>query len=371
MTTYILRRLLLIIPTVLGIVTVTFFASRIGGVSPAVVMFPKASPAVIAEMEKKNGWDRPLLVQYVAYLRQLSRLDLGKNMVVSSHTVAHELKNRFPATAELALTALALAALVGIPIGILAAVKANSWFDYSSMTLALTGISFPVFWLAMLLIILVGYWLPFHGRIDPHLVEKWEFTTRTNFLLWDTFWYGNWTPFFNAVKHLWGTLWYENWTQFFIAVKHLWVTAWYETLFFVAVKHLILPAIALATIPLAVIARITRAAMLEVLQADYIRTARAKGLAPLRVIGKHALKNALPHINTTVGLQTGYLLSGAILTESIFSWNGIGTYVLDTAKGRDYYGLLGSVILIALIFVFVNLLVDLSYTLFDPRIRIS
>jgi len=335
MLTFITRRLLLLIPTVLGVVTLTFFAVRAGGVSPALVMLPKAPPEVILELEKKNGWDKPLTTQYFRYLERACHLDFGKNLVVSSHTVFEELKTRFPATIELSLAALFIAILIGIPIGILAAVKNGSWLDYSSMTIALAGVSFPVFWLAMLLIMMFGQSLPFNGRINPHMEESWQFVRHTNFLVWDTLWYGNWPLLRNVLLHL------------------------------------ILPATALATIPLASIARITRTSLLDVLGEDYIRTAKSKGLSPLFVIIKHAMKNAMPHINTAVGLQTGSLLGGAILTESIFRWNGVGTYVVDSALNHDYNGTQGGVILLALVFVAVNLVVDLSYAWFDPRVRVQ
>lgn len=335
MIAYILRRFLLVAPTLIGILIIAFLAGRIGGVSPAVLMFPKASPDKIAELEKENGWDKPLSTQFVRYLGQLARFDLGKNYIVSSHPVLTELKSRFPATIELSFAAMLIALLVGVPVGVLAAVKHGRWFDYLSMTTALAGISVPIFWLAMMMIMAVGDWLPFDGRLNKTLIEVHDFKPVTHFMLIDTALAGNWALFKSACLCL------------------------------------VLPSIALATIPMAVIARITRAAMLETLGEDYVRTARAKGLSQFKVVVKHAFKNALPQINTAAGLQIGMLLSGAILTESIFNWNGLGTYVLNCAQNRDYNGTQGTVLLLALIFVVVNLLVDISYVLFDPRVRLD
>jgi dipeptide transport system permease protein len=240
----------------------------------------------------------------------------------------------FPATVELSLVALIFAILLGIPAGIFAAVKRGSWFDQLTMGVALTGYSMPIFWWGLLLIIFFsGYlgWTPVSGRIALSFFLR----PITGFLLIDSLIYGNWNAFVSALRHM------------------------------------ILPAIVLGTIPLAVIARQTRSAMLEVLGEDYVRTARAKGLSRFRVVNVHALRNALIPVVTTIGLQVGLLVAGAILTETIFSWPGIGKWMIDSIAKRDYAVVQGGLLLIALIVMSVNLIVDLLYAVINPRIRVQ
>ena len=246
--------------------------------------------------------------------------------------MAGELARRFPATMELSFISLFLASILGIPIGVISAVKRNSLIDTASMVGALVGVSMPIFWLGLLLIFIFGVylgWLPTGGRLDVTM----DLEPITGMYTIDSLLRGDWDAFGNAVKHL------------------------------------VLPSIALSTIPLAIIARITRSAMLEVLHQDYIRTARAKGLHEKAVIFRHALRNALLPVVTVIGLQMGTLLSGAVLTETIFSWPGIGRWLFNSIQGRDYPIVQSVSLVIALIFVLVNLLVDLSYAWLNPRIR--
>jgi len=259
--------------------------------------------------------------------------DLGTS-AVSTIPVAEELKRRWPATFELALAATLVAVIFGIPVGILAAVRKNSLLDTLSMSLSLVGVSMPVFWLGLLLVYLFAvnlHWLPTGGRLSTDLAI--DFRPITGFLVLDGM----------------------------LALK--------PEVLMDALRHLILPALTLGTIPLAILTRITRSAMLEVLSQDYVRTARAKGLAERQVILKHALKNALLPVVTIVGLQFGTLLGGAILTETIFSWPGIGSYIYEGILNRDYPVVQAGVLVVATVFVLVNLLVDLSYALLDPRIQ--
>jgi dipeptide transport system permease protein len=277
------------------------------------------------------GFDRPMITQYLDYLGGVLSGDFGTSIVTKS-SILDQFFVLFPATVELSLCAIILAIVLGIPAGIFAAIKRGTLFDQTIMGTALVGYSMPIFWWGLLLIILFSgilQWTPVSGRIS--LI--YFFPPVTGFMLIDSLLSGQSGAFKSAVSHL------------------------------------LLPTIVLSTIPLAVIARQTRSAMLEVLGEDYVRTARAKGLSPLRVIGVHALRNALIPVVTTIGLQVGVLLAGAILTETIFSWPGIGKWMVDSVFRRDYPVIQGGLLLIAGIIMVVNLIVDLLYGLINPRIR--
>ena len=328
-----LSKLLYLIPTVFGITLVAFGFIRLLPGDPVLLMAGErgVSPERYAEITAQLGYDKPIWQQYLHYLNQLAHGDLG-NSLVTKKPVLTEFLTLFPATVELGLVAILIATLVGVPVGVLAAIRRGSWFDQISMTGALIGFSMPIFWWGLLLIILFSGilgWTPVSGRIS--LI--YFFPPVTGFMLIDSLLSGQKGAFASAVSHL------------------------------------ILPSIVLATIPLAVIARQTRSAMLEVMGEDYVRTARAKGLSPARVIGVHALRNAMIPVITTIGLQIGVLLAGAILTETIFSWPGIGKWMIDSISRRDYPVVQSGLLLIAGIVMIVNLLVDLTYGLINPRIR--
>lgn len=334
MVRYIGRRLLSLLPVLLGITLLVFiFLHLIPGDPATILLGERATPEQVAALRERLGLDEPLPLQYLAFLGQLLRFDLGKS-IISGIPIAQEIQVRWPATFELSLSAMVVAVGLGIPAGVFAAVRKNSWLDNLAMSGSLLGVSMPVYWLGLLLIYLFAVnlnWLPPSGRlsVDAGL----GFEPITGFYLLDALLQGNLRAFQDALAHL------------------------------------ILPAIAVGTIPLAIIARITRSAMLEVLSQDYIRTARAKGVLERWVIFKHALKNALLPVITIIGLEFGTLLGGAILTETIFSWPGIGSWIYEGILARDYPVVQGGVIVVAVTFVIVNLLVDLSYAFLDPRIH--
>ncbi|RCW88915.1 ABC transporter permease subunit [Paracoccus lutimaris] len=333
MLKFILSKLLYLIPTVFGITLVAFGFIRLLPGDPVLLMAGErgVSPERYAEITAQLGYDKPIWQQYLQYLNQLAHGDLGNSLVTKKPVLA-EFLTLFPATVELGLVAILIATLIGVPVGVLAAIKRGSWFDQISMTGALVGFSMPIFWWGLLLIILFSGilgWTPVSGRISL----MYFFPPVTGFMLIDSLLSGQ------------------------------------DGAFMSALSHLILPSIVLATIPLAVIARQTRSAMLEVMGEDYVRTARAKGLSPSRVIGVHALRNAMIPVITTIGLQVGVLLAGAILTETIFSWPGIGKWMIDSISRRDYPVVQSGLLLIAGIVMIVNLLVDLTYGLINPRIR--
>ncbi len=332
MARYTIRRLLSFIPVLIGVTIIVFsFIHLIPGDPASAMLRENAPPEVAQRIREQLGLDKPLYEQYLIYMDRTLHLNLGESLVTHI-PVATELANRFPATAELAISAMLIAILVGIPLGILSAVRRNSWIDTFSMFVALIGVSMPIFWLGLMLSMLFGvtlHWLPFQSRIGIDTT----ITRVTGFYLIDSLLSGN--------------------IQTFIDV----------------VRHLILPSIVLATVPMSILARMTRASMLEALNQDYIRTAHAKGLRERVVVIRHALKNAMLPVVTVIGLQTGFLLSGAILTESIFSWPGIGRWVYDEIQLRDYPVIQGTILFIAVVFVAVNLIVDLSYAYLDPRIR--
>lgn len=333
MIRFILTKLLYLIPTFLGITLIAFAFPRVLPGDPVLLMAGERGVSVErhAELSAQLGFDRPIYEQYFQFLGNLFSGDFG-NSLVTKRPVIDEFFALFPATVELGLVAILIAVVIGVPIGVLAAIKRGSIFDQISMTGALVGFSMPIFWWGLLLIMFFsGYlgWTPVSGRISL----MYFFPDVTGFMLIDSLLSGQ--------KGAFGS----------------------------ALQHLILPAVVLATIPLAVIARQTRSAMLEVLGEDYVRTARAKGLSSRRVIGVHALRNAMIPVVTTIGLQIGVLLAGAILTETIFSWPGIGKWMIDSISRRDYPVVQSGLLLTAALVMVVNLLVDLTYGLINPRIR--
>jgi len=290
------------------------------------------------EMKSTLGLDKPYLTQYFLYVKNAVTGDLG-NSVVSKQPVSDEFFARFPATLELSFVALLFAILVGLPLGVIAAVKRNTFFDYTFMGISLIGYSMPIFWWGLILILVCSVnifdipffgWTPVSGRISP----LFEIDSKTGFLFIDV-WF---SP--------------DSWKAFIDAFKHI-----------------ILPAIAMGTIPLAMIARMTRSSLLEVLGEDYIRTAKAKGLSFFRVVVIHGLRNALIPIVTVIGLSFGMVIKGAILTETIFSWPGIGKWLVNSVTSLDYPVIQGGVLLIAIAVVTVNLLVDFTYLIIDPKLR--
>ena len=330
---FILRRVGMLIPTFIGVTLVAFFFIRLLPGDPILLLAGERgiSAERYAELQHAFGFDRPALVQYFHYLSGLFHGDFGMSMV-TRRPVWDEFFALFPATLELSFVAIIIAVVIGIPAGVIAAVKRGSIFDYSVMTSALVGYSMPIFWWALLAIIVFSGWLewtPVSGRISV----MYFFEPVTGFMLIDSLLSDQAGAFESTVSHL------------------------------------ILPSIVLATIPMAVIARQTRSAMLEVLGEDYVRTARAKGLTRVRVVGMHALRNALIPVVTTIGLQVGVLMAGAILTETIFSWPGIGKWMVDSISRRDYQVVQGGLLMIAMMVMLVNLVVDLLYGLINPRIR--
>ena len=333
MLRFLLSRFAVLIPTFLGVSIIAFSFIRLLPGDPVQLMSGERvmSPERYAEINRQLGYDRPMVVQYLDYLGGVVTGDLG-NSIVTKRPILQEFFTLFPATLELSLCAIIFAVALGIPAGIFAAVKRGSFLDQSVMGVARVGSSMPIFWWGLLLIILFSgilQWTPVSGRISLLFF----FPPVTGFMLIDSLLSGQAGAFKSAVSHL------------------------------------VLPTIVLGTVPLAVIARQTRSAMLEVLGEDYVRTARAKGLPPSRVVGLHALRNALIPVITTIGLQVGVLLAGAILTETIFSWPGIGKWMVDSVFRLDYPVIQGGLLIIAAIIMLVNLSVDLLYGLINPRIR--
>ncbi|WP_428698385.1 ABC transporter permease subunit [Stappia sp.] len=333
MIRFLFSRLLLLVPTFLGVTIVSFGFIRLLPGDPVLLLAGErgVSEERYRQLMEQFGFSRPIWEQYLDYLGGVLTGDLG-NSIVTKKPVVTEFLALFPATVELALCAILLAVAIGLPVGIFAAVRRGSVADQALMGTALVGYSMPIFWWGLLLIILFSgilQWTPVSGRISLMFF----FPQVTGFMLIDSLLSGQKGAFTSALSHL------------------------------------VLPSIVLATIPLAVIARQTRSAMLEVLGEDYVRTARAKGLAPSRVIGLHALRNALIPVITTIGLQVGVLLAGAILTETIFSWPGIGKWMVDSISRRDYPVVQGGLLMIAAIVMLVNLTVDMLYGLVNPRIR--
>jgi peptide/nickel transport system permease protein len=332
---FVVRRLLLLVPILIGLSILVFLWIRLLPGGPAQALLgERGTDAQVAQIERQYGLDEPLHVQYLKYVEKvfLDR-DLG-NSIGSRRPVTDELKQRFPATIELAFAAMLFSIVLGIPLGFLAAKKYGTPLDHASLVISLLGISIPIFFLAIILKYVFAVklgWLPTVGRISVLI----DLEHPTNFYVLDAIIAGN-------MSALWDVL-----------------------------KHLILPAVALGSIPLAVIARITRAAVLDVQNEDYVRTARAKGVAPRLVDTRHVLRNALLPIATIIGLQTGLLLSGAVLTETVFAWPGLGTWLVTAIEGRDFPVLQGGILFVSIVFVLVNLLVDVMYAVINPRIRYS
>jgi peptide/nickel transport system permease protein len=335
MLRFIVRRLLLLLPILFGVSLLVFIWIRLLPGSPAESLLgERATPQSIAQIRHQFGLDRPLYVQYWRYLVEtVGHLNLGTS-VKTFRPVTEELQQRFPATVELALGAMIFAVTFGIPLGFLAAKKYGSAFDHGSLLASLIGISIPIFFLGLILKYIFAvrlHWLPSIGREDVLAIRSHP----TNFYILDAIINGD-------PEALWDTI-----------------------------RHLILPAIALGSIPLAIIARITRASVLDVQNEDYVRTARAKGLPPHTVDSRHVLRNAMLPISTIIGLQTGLLLSGAVLTETVFAWPGVGSWLKDAIFDRDYPVLQGGILFLAVVFVVVNLIVDISYAILNPRVRLS
>jgi peptide/nickel transport system permease protein len=328
---YAIRRFATIVPVLVGISIIVFgFIHLIPG-DPAVTMLgERATPERVQEIRAQLGLDRPLVTQYLIYLGKILRGDLGVS-ILRGDAVAFDLLRRFPATVELALSAIFLAILVGVPSGIVSAVWRNSLFDGLARLFALTGVSMPIFWLGLMLAWVFGVilgWLPTGFRLDTDVT----LVAITHFTILDSLLTGNGDALISALRHL------------------------------------VLPAMALSTIPMAVITRMTRASLLEILSQDYIRTAESKGLPQRHVVLRHAMRNALLPVMTVTGLQVGRLLAGAILTETIFSWPGIGLWIYEAIQARDYPIVQGATLFIATVFVVVNLITDLLYAAADPRI---
>jgi peptide/nickel transport system permease protein len=334
MLRFVVRRLLLLVPILVGLSILVFVWVRALPGSPAdSLLGERATPELVREYNERFGLDEPVHVQYWKYVKTTASFDFGVS-VATHRFVTDEIKERFPATVELAFAAMLFSVLLGVPLGFLAAKWHGGFFDQASLFLSLIGVSVPVFFLAILLKYLFAVrlgWLPSVGRIDVTS----EVDHPTNFYVLD------------AII-----------TRDFATFKDV-------------VKHLVLPGIALGSIPLAIVTRITRAAVLDVQNEDYVRTARAKGLPPLTVDRRHVLRNALLPISTIIGLQTGLLLSGAILTETVFAFPGMGQLLREAIFNRDYPVLQGGILFLALVFVLVNLIVDISYAIINPRIRYS
>lgn len=332
----ILKKFLTLIPTLIGASILAFALIRLVPGDPVTHLLGErgGDPEMVEQMRARFGLDKPIYEQYFIFVGNALKGDLGES-TVSKRPVSEEFWSRFPATIELALIGLLWSVLLGIPLGILAAVKKNSVLDYSVIGVSLVGYSMPIFWWGLILVIFFSVhlgWFPVSGRIG----FMYDIPSVTGFLLIDTWLSG------------------EGWGAFWDACKHL-----------------ILPAVVLGTIPLAVMSRMTRSSVLEVLGEDYVRTARAKGLAGFRVVYVHALRNALIPIVTVIGLLVGSLLTGAVLTETIFSWPGIGRWLVYSVQARDYPVIQGGVLYLAFLIVMVNLIVDIVYLWVNPRMRSS
>lgn len=334
MLAYIIRRIFVLIPTLLGVSIIVFTMLHLTPGDPAELLLgERATDEALQEVREHLGLNEPLYVQYGMFLKRLMKGDLGET-IWTRQKVWTEIKQRFPATMELSIVALLISCFLGISLGIISATKQYSIFDYLSMLGALLGVSMPIFWLGLVFMLIFSVnlgWLPLSGRLSVNV----ELSVVTNFYILDAILTGNWAAFRDAV--------------------------W----------HIIMPAFTLSTIPTAIVARMTRSAMLEVLRQDYIKTAKAKGLSQFKVIYKHALRNALIPVVTTIGLQFGVLLCGAILTETIFAWPGMGKWMYDAVMQRDYQVIQGGTLFISTLFILINLVVDLLYAVINPRISIQ
>lgn len=329
---YIIKRLLQLIPVIIGVTIIAFSLIHLAPGDPARTMLGQhATQQELNEIREKYGLDEPVYVQYGIWLNGVLHGDFGRS-ILTKELVVNEIAERFPNTIELAIASMIFAITIGGLAGIISASNQYSITDYTVMGIALFGISMPVFWLGIMLMLIFGVilgWLPIGGRIDLLI----PFQRVTGFMVFDSIITGN----LNALLSV--------------------------------LKHLILPALALGTIPMAIIARVTRSSMLEVLRQDFIRTERAKGLSERVVIYRHAARNAMVPVVTVIGLNFGLLLSGAILTETVFSWPGLGRLVVESVYERDYPLVVGCILIFAIIFVFVNLITDILYTFIDPRIK--
>ncbi len=329
---YIVKRLAMLVPVMLGVSIIAFSLIHLAPGDPARTMLgERATQEQLNEIREKYGLDKPIYVQYGIWLNGVLHGDLGRS-ITTHEEVAKEIGDRFPNTMELAIAAMIFAIIVGVFAGIISATKQYSITDYTCMGVALFGISMPVFWLGIMLMMIFGVflgWLPIGGRIDLLI----PFQRVTGFMVFDSIITGNFPALISVLRHL------------------------------------ILPAIALGTIPMAMIARVSRSSMLEVLRQDFIRTERAKGLSERMVIYKHAVRNAMVPVVTVIGLNFGLLFAGAILTETVFSWPGIGRLVVNAVYERDYPLVVGCILVFAIVFVIVNLVTDILYTRIDPRIQ--
>ncbi len=334
MLRFVVRRLLLLVPILLGLSILVFLWIRALPGGPAQALLgERSTPEAVAQIERQYGLNQPVHVQYWRFLKKSARFDFGDS-TTTRRPVTEELGNRFPATVELALAAMLFSVVIGVPLGFIAAKRYGTAVDHASLIASLLGVSIPIFFLAILLKYIFAVelgLLPTVGRLSVLI----DLEHPTGFYLLDALIAAD-------VEALWD-----------------------------AIKHLILPAVALGSIPLAIIARITRAAVLDVQNEDYVRTARAKGLAPGIVDRRHVLRNAMLPVTTIIGLQVGLLLSGAVLTEKVFAWPGMGSWLVDAIQDRNFPVLQGGILFLALVFVLVNLLVDILYTVLDPKVRVS
>lgn len=337
LTAHLIRRLLLVIPMIIGITILLFAVTHMVPVDPLVVILNEKAlenPEAVRAATEKWGLDRPLVDQYFIYMKNLAQGDLGVSFK-TKNPVMQDLRTFLPATIELAIGSLIFAILLGLPLGIMAAVKNGSWIDRASLVISLLGASMPPFWSGLMVLFVFYYklgWFPGPGRIDSRLTGP---ENITGLYLVDSILAGDWVSFWSSLQHL------------------------------------ILPSMILGWFTLALVCRITRSSMLEVLSTDYIRTARGKGLRERTVVLTHALRNGLIPVITVLGLAFAGLISGAIMTETIFAWPGIGRYEVEAAINLDYPAIMGATLLFAVIYMFFNIFVDVSYALIDPRIRES
>ncbi len=333
MLAHIIRRILLLFPTLLGISIIIFLMMHITPGDPAELLLgERATEPALEALREHLGLNEPLYIQYGMFLKRLMKGDLGET-IWTRQKVWVEVKQRFPATIELSIAAMLISSFLGVILGIISATKQYSIFDYLSMLGALVGVSMPIFWLGLVLMLIFSLnlgWFPMSGRLSVGI----DLDTITNFYILDALLTKNWAAFKD-------TLW-----------------------------HITLPAFTLSTIPTAIVARMTRSSMLEVLRQDYIKTAKAKGLSPGIVIIKHALRNALIPVITVIGLMFGILMAGAILTETIFAWPGVGKWLYDAVLQRDYMVIQGGTLFVAAIFVIINLVVDILYAVINPKISV-
>jgi peptide/nickel transport system permease protein len=334
MLRFVVRRLLLLVPILIGLSILIFaWVHALPGSPASALLGERSTPALVKAYNERYGFNKSIPEQYWSYLKTTASGDLGTS-ITTHRPITSELRERFPATVELAVGAMIFAICFGIPLGFIGAKYYGSSLDHGTLVASLIGISTPVFFLALMLKYIFAVrlgWLPSFGRASITSVADHP----TNFYILDAIITRDWS----ALKD--------------------------------AIEHLILPAIALGSIPLAVISRITRASVLDVQNEDYVRTARAKGVSSVVVDRRHVLRNAMLPVTTVIGLQTGLLLSGAILTETVFAWPGVGTWLSEAIFNRDYPVLEGGILFLAIVFVLVNLVVDLLYGLINPRIRYS